>query len=188
MKIYLIRHGETSWSLAEKHTGLTDIPLTAHGKKQAEILKTALKNENFSQVWTSPLLRAKETCALAGFSSKMKIDSDLVEWNYGDYEGLTTQEIRKKNPDWNLFQDGPKGGETCAQISARADRVLAKIQECTGDIALFSSAHFLRVLAARYLGLSVHEGSCFLLSPASISVLSYEHNTPVLALWNHTPS
>lgn len=183
-KIYLIRHGQTEWTLSGQHTGLTDIPLDAHGKREATALKRHLQPLDLSDIWTSPLKRAFETCTLAGLAPHAKKDPDLVEWNYGNYEGLTTEEIQKKKPDWELFKDGAEGGETFDAIGARADRVIRKILKSSGNVALFSHGHFLRVLTARFLGLSVQEGKCFLLSPASISILSYERNEPIVLLWN----
>lgn len=183
-KVYLIRHGETEWSLSDQHTGLTDIPLTERGKTQAEGLKERLKNHPFQLILVSPLQRAYKTCELAGFAKEAKIDPDLVEWDYGDYEGKKTADILKENPSWDIFAEGVPGGETVAEIEKRAKRVLKKIKETKGDVALFSSGHFLRVLTACWLGLSGAEGRLFLLSTASISILGYERETPVIVLWN----
>jgi broad specificity phosphatase PhoE len=182
--IYLVRHGKTDWSEQDKHTGLTDIPLNAEGKKQALHLKQELEKTTFSKVFSSPLIRAFETCKLAGFSSRAEINPDLVEWDYGDYEGFSTPEIRQTRPQWSLFKDGVENGETFAEISIRAHRVLEKVKNFEGNVLLFSSAHFLRVLTACFLGLSVKEGRLFLLSPASVSILGYERENPVILLWN----
>jgi probable phosphoglycerate mutase len=161
---------------------MTDLPLTENGKRQAEQLKARLHHIDFGHVFTSPLHRARNTCMLCGYEATL--DPDLVEWNYGQYEGKTTPEIRTKNPKWNLFAQGAPGGESPQDVEKRADRVLSKIRNLSGNILLFSSAHILRVLAARYLQLAASEGRYFLLSPASLSVLSQEHGTPVIALWN----
>ena len=185
-RLFLIRHGETDWSQADRHTGLTDIPLNEKGKREALELKETLKSFNFSCVLTSPLKRAKETCLLAGFGQKAEVTHDLVEWDYGLYEGLTTPEIVKQNPNWNLFKDGPLGGETCIQIATRADRVIKRCEQEKGDLLLFSSGHFLRVLAARWLAIPATDGSYFYLAPASISILGYEHKARVIRLWNRT--
>lgn len=183
-KVYLIRHGETEWSLSDQHTGLTDIPLTEHGKIQAAGLKERLKNHPFELVLVSPLQRAYKTCELAGFAKSAQIDPDLVEWDYGNYEGKKTADILKENPSWDVFVDGAPGGESVAAIEKRAKRVLKKIKEANGDVALFSSGHILRVLTACWLGLSGAEGALFALSTASISILGYERETPVITLWN----
>ncbi len=183
-KIYLIRHGETEWTLSGQHTGLTDKPLTEQGKREAVALHRHLKHIPFAKIWSSPLKRALETSHLAGFSKQVEIDPDLVEWNYGDYEGLTSEEIHKQKPHWELFKDGVPNGESFEEISARADRVLQKIAKTEGEVAIFSSGHFLRVLAARFLGLPVSAGRSFSLFPASISILSYDRKDPVVLLWN----
>ncbi len=183
-KIYLIRHAETEWTVLDKHTGLTDIPLTARGEEQAKALKERLKGHSFARVLVSPLQRAFKTCTLAGFSDKAEVDPDLVEWNYGDYEGKKTADILKTDPTWDIFSSGAPGGESVAAVGQRAKRVLKKIQQIQGDVALFSSGHFLRTLTACYLQLTPAEGRLFLLSPASISILGYEREDPVLLLWN----
>ena len=181
--IYLARHGETAWSLTGQHTGLSDIPLTAQGEKDAALLPKL----TVEKVYSSPLQRARKTCLLAGYHPE--IDPDLVEWDYGDYEGLRSPEIRAQNPNWKLFRDGAPNGESVAQITERADRVIARLRSTQSDQILFSHGHFLRVLATRWIGLplSPHCVS-FLLHPASLSALSYEHdkNRPVIALWNDT--
>jgi broad specificity phosphatase PhoE len=183
-KIYLIRHGETEWTLNGRHTGITDIPLTKNGEIQAKLLKKRLHGHLFQTILTSPLQRAVKTCELAGFLNQAKLDADLVEWNYGEFEGLTTEEIHKKVPHWNIFSQGAPQGESPADVRARAARVLAKIQALHGDVALFSHGHFLRALATQWLQLAVEEGRLFALSPASLSILGFERATQVLLLWN----
>lgn len=185
-KIYLIRHGETEWTKTRRHTGLTDIPLTDEGRQQAQWLKEALSDVSFKKVFCSPLVRAKETCEIAGFFKQAVMDEDLFEWDYGDYEGLTTAEIKEKVPKWNLFTNGVSNGESIGDIGARAQRMLGKAQAVQGDVALFSSGHFSRVLAAKWLHLPPTDGKLFALSTASISVLGYEHESPVLYRWNQT--
>jgi broad specificity phosphatase PhoE len=184
--VYLARHGETEWTLTGQHTGLTDLPLTERGERNAGRLKERLSGLNFAKVFTSPLQRAKRTCELAGFGAVAEIDPDLVEWNYGDYEGRRSAEIHMERPDWQLFRDGCPGGESPSMIGARADRVIRRIRAVEGNVLLFSSGHFLRVFAARWLGLEAGAGRFFLLSTASLSALSYEHNLsqPVIRLWN----
>ena len=187
--IYIARHGETAWTLTGQHTGLTDLPLTPQGECNARGLKDRLKGLVFAKVFTSPLQRARRTCALAGFETVAEVDNDLVEWNYGAYEGRTSTEIRAKRPDWQLFRDGCPGGESPAQVKARAENALNRVRAVRGDVLLFSSGHFIRVLAARWIGLepSVHSMS-FLLSTASLSAVGYEHDLsrPVIQLWNDT--
>jgi len=184
--IYLARHGETAWTVSGQHTGLTDLPLTPAGERNARQLGQRLKDLSFAAVFTSPLQRAVRTCELAGFGSVAKVDPDLVEWNYGQFEGLRSAEILAKSPNWDLFRDGCPGGESPAQIGARADRVVQRIRALQADVILFSSGHFLRVLAARWLGLEPAGWRYLLLSTASLSVLGYEHNLsePVIRLWN----
>jgi len=186
--VYLARHGETAWSLSGQHTGLTDLPLTDRGERNARRLGERLKGLSFAKVFTSPLQRARRTCELAGFGDRAELDRDLVEWNYGEYEGKRTEEIRAKRPDWQLFRDGCPGGELPQQIGARADRVVKRIRGIQGNVLIFSSGHFLRVLSARWLGLEPVAGQYFLLSTASLSELGYEHNLfqPVIQLWNDT--
>ena len=186
--VYLARHGETAWSLSGQHTGLTDLPLTDRGERNARRLAERLKGLSFSKVLTSPLQRARRTCELAGFGDRADIDRDLLEWNYGEYEGLLTQEIHAKRPDWQLFRDGCPGGESPQQVGARADRAVKRVREINGNVLIFSSGHLLRVLAARWLGLEPAGGKYFLLSTASLSALGYEHNLsqPVIQLWNDT--
>jgi probable phosphoglycerate mutase len=181
---YLARHGETAWTVSGQHTGLTDIPLTERGERNARRLGGRLRGLTFSHVLTSPLQRARRTCELAGFAAV--VDPDLVEWNYGDYEGLTTAAIRAKRPNWDIFRDGCPGGEPVAAVAARADRVVARLRALHGDVLLFSSSHFLRVLAARWCGLEAAAGRHFVLGTAALSVLGYEHDLsePVVRLWN----
>jgi probable phosphoglycerate mutase len=186
--VYLARHGETAWSLSGQHTGLTDLPLTERGERNARQLGERLKGETFAKVFTSPLRRASRTCDLAGFGNVAEADRDLLEWNYGQYEGRRSDEIHKERPDWQLFRDGCPGGETPAQVGARADRVVSRVRAVEGNVLLFSSGHFLRVLAVRWLGLVPGAGRYLLLSTASLSILGYEHNRsePAVRLWNDT--
>jgi broad specificity phosphatase PhoE len=187
-KIYLARHGQTQWSLTGQHTGLSDIPLTAQGEENARRLgeRLAKIKEPIQLVLTSPVQRARRTAELAGFGNRAEVDADLLEWNYGKYDGRTTADIRRERPDWQLFRDGVPEGETLAQVAARADRVIARLRAMGGNALLFSSGHILRVLAARWLGLEPAAGRCFLLSTASLSVLGYEHDKtePVIRKWN----
>jgi len=187
--VYLARHGETAWSLSGQHTGITDLPLTDRGERNASRLGERLKELTFAKVFTSPLQRAKRTCDLAGFASLAEIDRDLLEWNYGEYEGRRTAEILVDRPGWQLFRDGCPGGESPDQVGARADRVLKRVRAVNGDVLFFSSGHFLRVLAARWLGLEAAAGRYFLLSTGSLCILAYEHHSlsePVIRLWNDT--
>jgi len=186
--IYLARHGETAWSLSGQHTGLTDLPLTERGQRNACRLGERLKGLTFAKVLTSPLQRAARTCELAGFGAMAEVDRDLLEWDYGQYEGRRTIEIRAERPDWQLFRDGCPGGETPDLIGARADRVVTQVRRIEGNLLLFSSGHFLRVLAARWLGLEPGSGRYFLLDTASLSAVGYEHtpSEPVIRLWNDT--
>jgi broad specificity phosphatase PhoE len=186
-EVYLARHGNTAWTLTGQHTGLTDLPLTANGECNAQRLGERLKVMTFAKVFTSPLQRASRTCSLAGFGAVAETDPDLVEWDYGEYEGLRSDEILRRRPDWQLFRDGAPGGESPEQIGERADRVVQRVRAISGNVLLFSSGHFIRVLTARWLGLGLGSaGRYFLLSPASLSALSYEHNLsqPVIRLWN----
>jgi broad specificity phosphatase PhoE len=186
--IYLARHGETAWSLSGQHTGVTDLPLTERGQRNARALGKRLEGLTFAAVFTSPLQRAARTCELAGFGAAATVDPDLVEWNYGEYEGRRTDEVLAERPRWQLFRDGCPGGELPDQVGARADRVVRRVRAVQGDVLLFSSGHFLRVLAARWLGLEPGAGRLVLLSTASLSVLGYEHSLPepVIRLWNDT--
>jgi broad specificity phosphatase PhoE len=187
--VCLARHGETAWSLSGQHTGLTDLPLTDRGERNARKLGEQLRVRRFARVVTSPLRRAARTCELAGFGTfgtQAEIDRDLLEWNYGEYEGLRTAEIRARRPDWELFRDGCPAGESPDDVGARADRVVDRVRAVKGDVLIFSSGHFLRVLTSRWLGLGPQAGRYFLLSTASLSALSYEHDLsqPVIQLWN----
>jgi broad specificity phosphatase PhoE len=186
--IYLARHGETAWSLSGQHTGFTDLPLTERGERNARALEKRLQGLTFALVLTSPLQRAARTCALAGFGDRAEVDRDLVEWNYGAYEGRRTSEIRVERPGWQLFHDGCPGGESPAQVGARADRVVHRLRAVQGDVLLFSSGDFLRVLASRWVGLDPGAGRYFLLSTASLSALSYQHSPsePAIRFWNDT--
>lgn len=186
--LYLARHGETAWSLSGQHTGLTDLPLTERGERNARNLGPRLAGLTFAKVFTSPLQRATRTCELAGFAAAAEVDRDLVEWDYGDYEGLRTAEIHDKRPEWKLFRDGCPGGESPDQIGARADRVVGRVRAVKGDVLIFSSGHFLRVLAARWLGLEPVNGRLFMLKTASLSALGYENelSQPVISLWDDT--
>jgi probable phosphoglycerate mutase len=186
--IYVARHGETAWSLSGQHTGLTDLPLTDRGERNASRLGERLKGLTFSRVFTSPLQRAMRTCELAGFGAVAEIDRDLLEWNYGEYEGRRSIDIHKERPDWQLFRDGCPGGESPSEVGARADRAAKRVRAIDGDVLVFSSGHFLRVFAARWLGLDPAFGRYFLLSTASLSALGYEHNLsePVIRLWDDT--
>jgi probable phosphoglycerate mutase len=185
-EVYLARLGETAWSLSGQHTGLTDLPLTERGERNARRLDERLRGLKFAHVFTSPLQRARRTCELAGFGAVAEVDPDLVEWDYGNYEGKTTEEIHKGRPGWQLFRDGCPGGESVAQVGARADRVVARVRAADADVLLFSSGHFLRVLAARWLGLEPAGGRFFTLSTATLSALGFEHtkDQPVVSLWN----
>ena len=186
--IYLARHGETAWSLTGQHTGRTDLPLTESGERNAQRLRDRLSGLRFAQVLTSPLRRARRTCELAGFGSMAEVVPDLVEWDYGEYEGRRTVEIRAARPDWQLFRDGCPGGESPQQVAARADRVVDRLRGLAGDVLLFSSGHFLRVLAARWVGIETFGARSFMLSTASLSALGYEHSLeqPAIQLWNET--
>ena len=186
--VYLARHGETEWSLSGQHTGLTDLPLTERGERNAHSLGERLQGLKFSAVFTSPLQRAVRTCELAGFGAVAKVDPSLVEWDYGKYEGMRSADIHRERPDWQLFRDGCPDGETPDQVGARADRIIRRVREIQGDVLLFSSGHFLRTLAARWLGLEPQAGRYFLLSTASLSAVGYEHrrSEPVIRLWDDT--
>jgi broad specificity phosphatase PhoE len=183
VNVFVVRHGETAWSLSGQHTSTTDIPLTDNGRRGAQELRPYLSKE-FSLVLVSPMQRARETCSLAGLGDRATIESDLLEWNYGRFEGLTTVEIQKEEPDWNIFRDGCPGGETPEQVGKRVDRVIARALAASGDVALFAHGHVLRVLAAHWLGLSPVAGQRFLLDPSTLSVLSDYHGVPAVKIWN----
>ncbi|MGF6233158.1 broad specificity phosphatase PhoE [Inquilinus ginsengisoli] len=185
-ELYLVRHGETEWSRSGRHTGRTDIPLTEAGEAAARGVAGRLQGLAFAAVWSSPSLRARTTCTLAGFGDGAVIKDDLAEWDYGAYEGITTKQILAERPGWQLFRDGCPQGENAAQVGARADAVIGQFRQVAGTVLVFSSSHFLRVLAARWIGLPPDDGSRFVLDTASLSVLGYEHDLtePVIRRWN----
>jgi broad specificity phosphatase PhoE len=186
-RLYLVRHGETAWSLSGQHAGRTDIPLTEQGEHDARKLAGRLRAVRFTRVFTSPLQRARRTCELAGLLETAEIEPDLTEWDYGDYEGQHSLDTRKSRPDWNLFRDGGPRGESPAQVSERADRLIARLRTLGGNIAIFSHGQFLRALAARWIGLPVGQAQHFVLSTASLSVLGYEHDLAeeeAIVMWN----
>lgn len=185
-QIYLIRHGETEWSHQKRHTGLSDIPLTEKGIKQAQALKIPLQHIVFKKIFCSPLKRAQKTCELTGFLDFAELSDELLEWDYGDYEGLTTEEIREKVKNWNIFEHGAANGEKLVEVGNRADRLLKKAATISGNVAFFGSGHILRVIAARWLGLTPDYGRFLSLSTASLSLLSYEHEWRTIAEWNNT--
>jgi broad specificity phosphatase PhoE len=184
IEVVLIRHGETEWSRAGRHTGRTDIPLTEHGRDQARAVGAVLRSRRFALVLTSPLERAAETCRLAGYGEAAERRDELMEWDYGAYEGRKTVEIREERPGWTLWREGVSGGETAADVGARVDRVIAELRSLPGDAAIFAHGHVLRVLAARWVGLEAVAGQLFALDTATISVLGYERETSVLRSWN----
>jgi probable phosphoglycerate mutase len=187
--IYLARHGETAWSRTGQHTGLTDLPLTEQGERNARRLRERLKDLTFAKVLTSPLRRARRTCELAGFGSVAEIEPDLVEWDYGEYEGRTTAEIRAQRPDWSLFRDGCPGGESPQQIAARADRVAHRLRTEQGNVLVFSSRHFMLALAVRWIGVETMSiAESLTLSTSSLSALGYKDSLsqPAIQLWNET--
>ena len=189
LRLYLIRHGETEWSLSGQHTGRTDVALTAHGEDQGRALELALRGIRFDQVLTSPARRARDTCGLAGLGGSAEIEPDLAEWDYGDYEGKRSAGIRESRPGWNVFQDGCPGGETPAQISERADRLIRRLRGMDGNVALFGHGQFGAALAVRWIGLPVVHGQHFSLGEASLSILRddpHHPEVPVIALWNVT--
>ncbi len=183
-RLVVVRHGSTTWSSAGKHTGRTDVPLDAHGEAQARALSGRLDGHEFAEVLTSPLGRARRTCELAGFGGRAEVCEDLVEWDYGAYEGLVTNEIRRKRPRWTLWRDGVPGGETLAQVAARADRVVRRARRTDGDVLVFAHGHLLRVLAARWLGFEPWAAGSLLLAPAALGVLSWEREIPALGRWD----
>lgn len=191
LRLYLIRHGETEWSLSGQHTGTSDIPLTARGEDEARGLVRWLGSRSFARVLCSPRQRARRTCELAGLGSAVETAPDLAEWDYGEYEGKRSADIAKTRPGWNIFQDGCPGGESPAAITDRADRLIASLQSLEGNVALFSHGHFSSVLATRWIGLKVIEAQHLSLSTASLSILSYAPSHPdvrVIALWNAAPA
>ena len=183
-QVFLIRHGETEWSVSGQHTGATDIPLTDNGRRVARLLEPVLAKESFVKVWTSPLQRARETCELAGLGARAEVDRDLTEWNYGDYEGLTPKQIHAKAPGWMIFTDGCPGGESPKQIGERVDRVIAKIRTVDGHVALFAHGHVFRVFVARWLGLPAEAGRFFMLDTATLNILGYYRDIPAVKRWN----
>ena len=191
VRLYLIRHGETEWSLSGQHTGRTDLPLTAHGEAEARRLVPWLRHVEFARVLTSPLERARRTCELAGLAAAAVVEPDLAEWNYGDYEGRLSRDIRKERPGWDVFRDGCPNGEMPGQVSDRADRLLAHLCKLEGNIALFSHGQFSRALAAQWIELSVNEARHFSLGTASLSILGFDPSHPevrVIELWNAAPA
>jgi probable phosphoglycerate mutase len=185
-ELWLIRHGETEWSRSGRHTGRTDIPLTEHGRAVAAALGDRLREIEFARILTSPLVRARETCELAGFAKRAEVVADLREWDYGDDEGRTTAGIRTERPGWTVWRDGPRGGETAVEIAERADRVIAGVRAKDERVAAFGHGHFSRVLAARWIAKPVADGALYRLDTAAICVLAWERETPVLKLWNDT--
>jgi probable phosphoglycerate mutase len=183
-EVFLIRHGETEWSLNGRHTGTSDIPLTENGRQVARLWQTYAATRTFALVLSSPLQRARQTCELAGLAAQAQIEEDLKEWNYGDYEGLTPQQIRAVQPEWLIFRDGCPGGESPEQVGTRVDRVIARIRATAGNVAVFAHGHVLRVFGARWLGLPASTGSRFLLETATLCVLSSYHAVPAVKRWN----
>jgi probable phosphoglycerate mutase len=183
-ELWLIRHGETEWSLSGAHTGRTDLPLTEHGRQEAQAIRRELDGRAFSLVLTSPLERARETCTLAGYGDRAQLEPNLHEWDYGDYEGRTTAQIRQQAPDWSLWHDGVPNGETIEQVASRAETVIARAAAAGGDVALFAHGHILRILTARWLGQNPRDGRLYALGTASLSTLGYERETRVITRWN----
>jgi probable phosphoglycerate mutase len=183
-RVYVVRHGETEWSLSGQHTGVTDIPLTENGRAVARRLKPILAEPSFTLVLSSPLSRARETCELAGLGARAVLEPGLKEWNYGEYEGLTPTQIHAKAPGWMIFRDGCPGGETPAQVGARVDQVLTRVRAAPGDVALFAHGHAFRVLVARWIGLPPGAGQHFLLDTATLNVLGYYRDSPAVKIWN----
>ncbi len=184
MEVVLVRHGETEWSRSGQHTGRTDVPLTAAGIRNAELLAPRLERRRFAAVFTSPLSRASETCRLAGLGEEAQVREELLEWDYGDYEGITTEQIRADRPGWLLWRDGCPGGEEARQVGRRADRLIEELKHLNADAALFGHGHVLRVIAARWVGLPPEEGGLLALSTGTVSVLGYEREVAVIRLWN----
>jgi len=182
--VVLVRHGETEWSLSGQHTGRTDIPLTERGRQQARLLEPLLSTANFALVLSSPLRRARETCELAGLGPRMQLEPDLMEWNYGEYEGLTSKQIKRTAPNWMVFTDGCPGGETPEEVGARVDRLIDRIRPVVGRVALFAHGHVLRVFVARWIGLPPSAGQHFLLDTSTVGVLGYYQGVPAVKRWN----
>src|SRR5262245_20396610 len=185
-EVVIVRHGETEWSRAGRHTGRTDVPLTEVGRRQATLIGERLAGRKFALVLTSPLSRAMETCKLAGFRAQAQTDDDLMEWNYGAYEGLTTSEVRERRPGWSVLMDGAKDGEEATQVGGRADRVLVRVRAVRGPVLLFAHGHVSRVIGARWVGLPPNHARLFALATGSISTLGFERETPVFLCWNDT--
>lgn len=183
-EVLVVRHAETAWSLSGQHTGRTDLPLTERGREKAKQLAPLLSGLDFALVLASPLQRARDTCALAGLEGRMQIDADLMEWDYGDYEGMTSEEIHRSAPDWRIFRDGCPGGESPEQVAARVDRVIERVRAADGGVALFAHGHVLRILVARWIGLSPAHGSHFLLETCTLNVLAHYQGAPALRCWN----
>jgi probable phosphoglycerate mutase len=187
-QLFLARHGDTAWTDSHQHTGRTDIPLNARGEEHARQMGERLRGFSFVRVFTSPLLRASKTCELAGFGAVAEVDADLVEWDYGRWEGALTSDILKERPGWELFRDGCPGGEAPHEVAARADRFIARVHSMVGDVLAFSSGHTIRMIAARWNGMPPGAGRVFYCRPASVGVLSFEHNRrdePIIRLWNY---
>ena len=182
--VFAIRHGETAWSLSRQHTGVTDIRLSDGGRRMAERLRPLLAKERFSRVLVSPLQRTRETCSLAELDAEAVIEPDLREWHYGEYEGMTPQQIHDMRPGWMIFRDGCPGGESPEEVGVRVDRVIDRVRRCDGNVALFSHGHVLRVLAARWIGLSASGGQHFLLGTGTLCVLGYYRDAPAVKIWN----
>jgi probable phosphoglycerate mutase len=183
-EVFLVRHGQTAWSLSGQHTGMTDLPLTGNGRREARMLQPLLAGTEFALVLSSPLERARRTCELAGLGDRMQVDPDLVEWNYGEYEGLTSEQIEEVAPAWTVFTDGCPSGESPGEIGARVDRAMNRVREAQGRVVLFGHGHFLRVFAARWIGLPPSHGSRFLLDTSTVSILGYYRGLPAVRLWN----
>lgn len=183
-RLWVVRHGETEWADSGQHTSHTDVPLTAAGRRQAAALGEVLSAHPFAEMLSSPLSRALDTCRLAGFGDRVELTDDLREWDYGEDEGRTTAEIQVERPGWTIWTAGPRGGETIDEVAARADRIVARVRAASGDVLCFAHGHVLRIVAARWLGLPPHDGSLLALDPATISVLGWEHASPVIERWN----
>jgi probable phosphoglycerate mutase len=183
-EIWLMRHGETEWSLSGAHTGRTDIPLNENGIKQAQDLKSRLKGRKFALVLVSPLSRARETCRLAGYCDVAEVTPDLLEWDYGDYEGRSTVEVQKETPNWSLWRDGVRNGESVEHVGSRVARIIERAAQVQGDVAIFAHGHVLRILTAVWLGLPPKDGQLFALNTGTMSVLGYEHDYRVIRRWN----
>ena len=187
-KLFVARHGDTAWTDSRQRTGRTDIPLNQAGEERARQLGVRLQRFSFARVFTSPLQRASKTCELAGFGAVAKVDPDLVEWDYGRFEGIVLKQVLKEWPGWELYRDGCPDGESPGEVAARADRFIARVREIGGDVLAFSSGHIIRMIAARWLGLSPGNGRFFYCRPASVGVLGFEHKNrdePIVGLWNH---